>query len=274
MSNNSWASDEKFMKSSIYTTWPLLLSVLLLILNDHVFKYSFPGIVTGKISDFAGIFLIVLVLRSIFPKRVLETSLLVVGLFLFWKSPYANSLIEFINTYSPLKFIRTVDYSDLVAFTIIPVAHFVYENRNGFALKLNIAELIKIPAIVLTVLGITGTSALHQPDRYEIRKESSSESIDIAKAINTIEKIANVHNLICKKCNPLDNEGLYKNDEIRLFYRVLKNNRGIEFEIIGHPGGLIFGSGSREEEAQIKSELQYYLGHQFKGMEFVIKLWE
>jgi hypothetical protein len=86
------------MKNSIYTTWPLLLSVFLLILNDRVFKYSFPGIVTGKISDFSGIFLIVLVLRDVFPKKVLETSVFVVGLFLYWKSPYSQALIEFINT--------------------------------------------------------------------------------------------------------------------------------------------------------------------------------
>jgi hypothetical protein len=243
-------------------------------LNDHVFKYSFPGIVTGKISDFSGIFLIVIVLRDAFPKRVLETSVLVAGLFLYWKSPYSQGLIEFINTYSPIGFIRTVDYSDLVAFVVIPVAHFVYEKRNRYTLKLNIAELIKIPAIVLTVLGITGTSALYQPDKYEIRKESSSERIDIVKAISAIENVTSPRNLICKKCNPLDNEGLYENDKISLIYRVLKNNRGIEFEIMGYPGGPIFGSGSQQEEAKIKSELQYSLGHQFKGMEFVIKLGE
>ncbi|MDO9212903.1 MAG: hypothetical protein Q8Q54_14285 [Methylococcales bacterium] len=252
------------MKNSIYTTWPLLLSVSLLILNDHVFKYSFSGIVTGKISDFAGIFLIVLVLRDVFPKRVLETSVLVVGLFLYWKSPYSQALIEFINTYSPLEFIRTVDYSDLVAFTIIPVAHFVYENRNRFTLKLNIAELIKIPAIVLTVLGITGTSTLPYVDTYEIRKKSSSESIDIVKAINAIENVTNAYNLICKKCNPLDNAGLYMNDRIRLDYRVLENNRGIKFLIDCRIC-------SRQEVDQIKSDLQYSLGHRFKGMEFVIK---
>jgi len=259
------------MKNGIYTTWPLLLSALLLILNDHVLKYSFPGIVTGKISDFSGIFLIVLVLRDVFPKKVLETAVLVVGLFLYWKSPYSQGLIEFINSYSPIEFIRTVDYSDLMAFVMIPAAQFVYEKRERFTLNLNKPELIKIPAIVLTVLGITGTSTLPQPDIFEIRKESSSERIDIAKAISAIENVTNPYNLICKKCNPLDNEGLYENDKIRLFYRVLKNNRGIEFRIMGSPRGSIFDRGSRQEEAQIESDLQYSLGHQFKGMAFVIK---
>lgn len=264
------------MKSSIYTTWPLLFSASLLILNDHVLKYAFPGIVTGKISDFSGIFLIVLVLREAFPKRVLETAVLVVGLFLYWKSPYSQGLIEFVNSYSPIKFIRTVDYSDLVALLIIPVARFVYEKREKFTLNLNKPELIKISAIVLTVLGITGTSMPpYFPDKYEIRKESSSERIDIAKAISAIENVASHHNLLCKKCNPLDSNGFYDSHEIHLIYRVLKNNRGIEFEITGlrGSGGLFFGGRSTEqEEAKIKRELQDSLGHQFQGMEFVIKL--
>jgi hypothetical protein len=40
---------------------------------------------------------------------------------------------------------------------------------------------------------------------------------------------------------------------------------------MGSPRGSIFVRGSRQEEAQIESDLQYSLGHQFKEMEFVIK---
>jgi hypothetical protein len=254
------------MTNSIYTTWALLLSVFILILNDHVFKYSFPGIVTGKISDFSGIFLIILVLRDAFPKRVLETSVLVIGLFLYWKSPYSQPLIEFINSHSPLEFIRTVDYSDLVAFVIIPVAHFVYENRNRFTLKLNIAEIIKIPVIVLTILGITGTS------QRPIILNPSGKGIDITEAIRLIEKITDPHDLVCKKCNPVDNEGLYENDEISLVYRVLKNNKGMEFEITGDLEEGFFGGSSLEEMTQIKEELQSSLRYQLQGMELSIKL--
>ena len=254
------------MKNSIYTTWPLLLSVFLLILNDHVFKYYFPGIITGKISDFSGIFLVILVLRDAFPKRALETSVLVVGLFSYWKSPYSQALIEFINTYSLLKLIRTVDYSDLVAFVIIPVAHFVYAKRDRYSLKLNIGKLIKIPAIVLTIIGITGTSQLpyvHKP---------SPGSIDIVGIIMRIREVTDAHDLICKKCTPLDNEGLYKNDEISLTYRVLEKNKRIEFEITGDVEEEFFGRSSLEEMTDIKKELQSSLRYQLQGMELVIKL--
>ncbi len=35
---------------------PVLLAILVTALNDHVFKAAFPGFVTGKISDFSGLF--------------------------------------------------------------------------------------------------------------------------------------------------------------------------------------------------------------------------
>ena len=260
------------MKNSIYTTWPLLLSVLILILNDHVLKYAYSGIVTGKISDFAGIFLIVLVSRELFPKKIKTISLVVMILFSYWKSPLSQNLIDFINSYSPLEFIRTVDYSDLFAFVIIPLAHLVYEKREKYLVEVNVKELLKVPAIILTVLGITGTSVLLPHHKYEIRKESSTESIDIDEAIEAIKNVTNSHNLICKKCEPGDNAGLFEGNEIRLEYRVLENNRGIEFDIKGDPGSPFFGGGSWEEMDQIKRKLQYSLGHQFHGMEFVIKL--
>ncbi|HSO31586.1 MAG TPA: hypothetical protein VLT33_03690 [Labilithrix sp.] len=39
-----------------------LLAVALLIVNDHVLKHQFPGFVTGKLSDFAGLFFFPLLL--------------------------------------------------------------------------------------------------------------------------------------------------------------------------------------------------------------------
>lgn len=50
-----------------YFFHPLILSsVLLLIVNDHFFKYKFPGLVTGKLSDFAGVFFVPFFLCAIF----------------------------------------------------------------------------------------------------------------------------------------------------------------------------------------------------------------
>ena len=44
--------------TAVLLSWPLLLSLAALITNDLYLKYAFSGWVTGKLSDFAGIFLV------------------------------------------------------------------------------------------------------------------------------------------------------------------------------------------------------------------------
>ena len=70
-------------RDSIYCSWPLYVSVILLVLNDQILKQTYPGWLTGKLSDFSGIFLIVLYLRAIFPKRplIITTSVIIVFTF-------------------------------------------------------------------------------------------------------------------------------------------------------------------------------------------------
>jgi len=58
------------MNTSTYSIWPIYLSAILLILNDHILKYEYPGFVTGKLSDIAGVFLVTLLLRTLFKKQV------------------------------------------------------------------------------------------------------------------------------------------------------------------------------------------------------------
>ena len=47
-------------------TRPLaVIAVLSLFLNDHVFKYAWPGVVTGKLSDVAGMIFFPLLLQTL-----------------------------------------------------------------------------------------------------------------------------------------------------------------------------------------------------------------
>jgi len=107
------------MKNSVYASWPLIFSAIILLVNDHIFKYSYPGLLTGKASDFAGIFLLVLVLRSIFNKNSLLVSIAVATFFIWWKSPMSQTAIDLVNSVSPVSIHRTIDYTDLVALLII-----------------------------------------------------------------------------------------------------------------------------------------------------------
>jgi hypothetical protein len=259
-------------KASIYSTWPLYVSVGLLILNDHYFKQAYPNWLTGKLSDFAGIFLITLVSCAIFPKQIGKIAIAVILLFAWWKSSYVQPFIDAFNAYAPIDIGRVVDLTDLIALVMIPSAQYVFERIHQFKIKHDLVNLLRIPAIVMTGLAITGTSVMVPHHEYTIRKEIEGQQIDIEKAISIIGNVAEQHDLSCVKCDPTARNGEFKNKEITLKYAIMENNRGIDFSITGDPGGLFFGGDSREDMESIKRYLQNMLGSEIENLEFVIKL--
>jgi hypothetical protein len=228
-------------KSSIYNSWPLYLSVALLILNDHIFKEAYPSWLTGKLSDFSGIFLIILFLRSVGPDHARKITTAVIVLFAFWKSTYSQPLINSINMYSDIKIGRVVDLTDLMALTIIPIAHHVFENSQKFNINLNIVGLLKIPVITVAVLAITGTALVNNWTSYTIKQKSQGQQIDRVTAISIIKRAVVSYGLVCVKCDPSEENGEFQvlapayivpGGETSMKYTFLKNNRGIKFNVV------------------------------------------
>ena len=100
-----------------------ILGLLLLFLNDFVLKKLFYNYLTGKFSDFAGIFVFTIFWCALFPKKRLVVYFLITVFFIFWKFPHSEPLIVFINANTPLNYVRVVDSSDLLALLMIPLAY-------------------------------------------------------------------------------------------------------------------------------------------------------
>ncbi|MBV6451456.1 MAG: hypothetical protein MHPDNHAH_02194 [Anaerolineales bacterium] len=107
-----------------------LLSIALLLLNDHVFKTVSPSWLTGKLSDFAGLFffpfivaagLSVLLSKFNFTPRVVgQTSFALVAIwFLLLKTfPFANSLTtQFASSFVGYQTQFSLDWTDLIGLT-------------------------------------------------------------------------------------------------------------------------------------------------------------
>jgi hypothetical protein len=116
----------KFLAHSKITSWPFIGALMLLLANDFVLKYHFPGLITGKLSDISGLFVFIIFFRSILPERFkIELYVSIAILFLLWKSPFSQTFIEAFsrNFYS---IDRVVDITDLLVLLLLP-AYFRFE---------------------------------------------------------------------------------------------------------------------------------------------------
>lgn len=100
-----------------------LIGLLLLLLNDLIFKAQFHNGLTGKLSDFAGLFVFPLFWAAFFPRLKSLVYVLTAVSFTFWKSAYSQPLIDGWNGLPFFGIERTVDYSDLLALTILPLSY-------------------------------------------------------------------------------------------------------------------------------------------------------
>lgn len=156
-------------------TWLLLLhptflfALTILVLNDNWWKYSFPGWLTGKLSDFAGILVFTILLFVFMPgKRILAACMAALA-FVWWKSPLSEPVINWINAYAHLPVKRVVDYSDDVALLIIPVAFYI--KPVAYHLSHSLKKLLEPVLLTITIAAICATTVprmydYHYPPGY------------------------------------------------------------------------------------------------------------
>lgn len=107
-------------KTSLLLHPLFILSISLLLVNDFSLKYQYHNWLTGKLSDFAGLFAISIFFFSIFPKYKKEIIITVALFFIWWKSPLSNSFIIFCDNRLSLPITRIIDFSDLYALALLP----------------------------------------------------------------------------------------------------------------------------------------------------------
>jgi hypothetical protein len=117
----------KISNSNLTLVFAFTLPVVLLLLNDHYFKYAYPSFLTGKLSDVVGLAVWFVFLICLFPKYPKYIIISTISLFLFWKSPYSQPVLAFFLDNFKIKLHRTIDYSDLWALCVLIPA---YKYRN------------------------------------------------------------------------------------------------------------------------------------------------
>lgn len=124
-------------RAALLLNYVFLAGLLLLALNDHFFKDAFGNLLTGKLSDFAGVLILPIFLAYVFNTRSRGVIVATVLFFAFWKSPLSQGLIDGINATGLIHYGRVVDYTDLLAFAVLPLSWLVVRSPENIALHLH-----------------------------------------------------------------------------------------------------------------------------------------
>jgi hypothetical protein len=136
-----------------------IIAVSILILNDWYLKSNYANGLTGKLSDFAGLFALPFFLSALFPGKKAWIYVFTIPLFIIWKSPIVQPLINAFNNLG-IPVHRTVDYSDCVALIILPFSFYVFNRAKVYRAK----PLVLNSIAIFSLFAFTATSM--PPGKY------------------------------------------------------------------------------------------------------------
>jgi hypothetical protein len=252
----------------ILVAWPFLLALFVLLLNDVVLKYSYPGWITGKLSDFAGLFLVAGLALLVSLRYTGPLLLLAAGSFIWWKSAQSQWLFDFLQAHGvPIG--RVVDPTDLIALVALPLGAMIFRPHVKQP-RMRARPIAAALSGSVLLLALMGTSMLPMVKDFSIRTADPVGQIDVAEASRILDGIAKDFGLHrCEDCNAGEfrgKKGLY------LRYAPLPQSRGMHIVLDGSPGS-VFGWGSTEETLEyMQSRIQREMGAAFPNMELVIDL--
>jgi hypothetical protein len=251
----------------IFTTWPFLLALAVLIVNDALLKQAFPGLITGKLSDFAGIAVVALPLFAAFPRHARAIYLPLGGAFLWWKSPASGAFISYMNEVQPLKIARVIDYSDLAALAILPVcAKFVAHEPDSLVKPDALRRWVLPPVLVAALFGVMATSYSPAVRKdFEVRALESSAPFPRDGIVEAITEVARSRGLKPAKPNPPHWEGAFEGRGVLLTY-TFKGATEVAVGIQPSGGSVIYEEGRAEK---LRDEIKKTLSLRFNGLEFV-----
>ena len=100
-------------------------ALLVLLLNDHLWKWTHANSFTGKLSDVSGLVLLPLLLTYLFPRLRVNSIWISALFFILWKTPLVDPLIESYNRWALIPISRVVDYTDYWTLLILPLPYWL-----------------------------------------------------------------------------------------------------------------------------------------------------
>jgi len=167
------------------TSIPFLAALFLLLVNDFFLKEIFANGLTGKLSDFSGLFAFCVFWISFFPKHRALVCWSVALLFVWWKSTWSQPFIEGWNTIMPIGINRVVDYTDVFALAILPLAYYGGSNH-----KLPVFRIHPLFPIFIASFAFAATSYHTDVEVAQVYEFPFSEDT-LARKIEMLDSVEN-----------------------------------------------------------------------------------
>jgi len=256
------------------TTWPFIASLLALLANDAWLKAAWPGLLTGKISDFAGIAVVTLLLLGVLPHRAGWVYAGVAAAFAWWKSPLSQPFLDAANAWLPVTLARVVDYTDLLALCAMPPCRRVAAHPARYALPWQrVRRLLVAPVAALTLFGLMATSALLPMTRQEylIRRTDPAAELARESVADVVAEVARKHGLACKDCSDARTAATYAGEGLSLSYTFPAAN-AILFTVEASTGMPLINPSGGAKADRLRADLKNTLAIRFRGLEYTEKL--
>ncbi|HYO21657.1 MAG TPA: hypothetical protein VER36_04580 [Flavisolibacter sp.] len=174
---------------------PLFLPALfLLLVNDFYWKYAYANWLTGKLSDVAGLIVLPVFLRVIFPAASKNLLLAAIALFFaWWKSPLSQPLIDLANQLQ-LPVARVVDYTDLITLLVLPLPFAI--NHGTINLHPAMSKSLQWAAGTLTLFSLCATT---MPYRSLFQAHPASEEVYFHETLRQKRSLQDVLENLARK---------------------------------------------------------------------------
>lgn len=157
-----------------------LAGLCLLLLNDFLLKQQFHNELTGKLSDFAGLFILPLFLAAFFPRFKISFYIFTAVSFIFWKSIYSQSTIDYWNSLPLFPVERTADYSDLFALLVLPLSYVYGLSRPKIAKRHASIYLIAVVSLfAFTATSYSQKTAYDNEYYFQVSKKELVERMSL-----------------------------------------------------------------------------------------------
>jgi len=143
-----------------------VIGLAILLTNDFILKPLFHNFLTGKFSDFVGLFIFPYFFSILFQRQSKIIYLLTGFLFVIWKSSLSDTFILWWNDNIFFQIDRVVDYTDLFALIVLPFSYYYLTNQNIFRTRIRYALSLLIGAI--SIFSFCATSQPRQEFKLQI----------------------------------------------------------------------------------------------------------